>query len=163
VEIAKSLVSDIGSTYRRSQMTDAVSDAYSSYVDSHFKFLSEFCPHRSDLIKDIHHLYLLLSPESNSIVGFRYFYFPIEGKSCELLATFIDSEYRRKGYAAQLVRKSIEYANLKGIFRFIVRMSVEKTDERDGLFSFYNRLCAHMCPPNRFTLYYAGKEYEFGL
>lgn len=163
MKIVKCLVSDIGAKYRKSAMTETVRDAYRSYVETHFKFLAEHCQYKSHLKKERHHLYLLTSEETDSIEGFRYFYFPVDGDCCELFATFIDPRQRKKGFASEMVNKSIEYSNSKNIFHFIVRMSIERTAERDGLFSFYKILCSNICPPNMFTVYYAGKEYKFGL
>lgn len=160
MEIVQLLVSDIGKVYQKSEMTDPVRQAYESYVETHLKWLSEWCANADHLKNDIHHLYLLVD---DKIIGFRYFYFPSKGKYCELFAVFIDPNYRKKGFASKLIEQSIDFSNKKGITKFVVRISVDNKPYKEGLLSFYDKLCEKRCPPNQLTIYSSKGKREYGL
>ena len=162
MKIVKFLVSDIGKRYQKSKMTESVAQAYEAYVETHLKVLSDYCRNKDHLRSSIHHLYLLIE-DNDMIIGFRYFYFPSKGNYCELFTVFVDPKYRERGLASELIEKSIDFSIQNGISKFVVRIAVDNKPHREGLLSFYDKLCKRKCPPNKFTIYSSKGKIDYGL
>ena len=142
------------------RMSKETRESYEGFMESHWRFLKEYCPQGSHKIKGIHHALIGTDEISNNVVGYRYFYFPIESEYCELFNILVDSAYRRRGYATTLIKKSLEISLNRGVRSFIVRTS-SRSEERDALVKKYRSLAKEYCPPSKFTIYYDGNKYNY--
>lgn len=61
------------------------------------------------------HFVLFLFNEKNQIVGYMYLYLNIERKYTEFFATAVDLLYRNKGYAREMIYKSLTFIESNNI------------------------------------------------
>jgi len=135
------------------RMSEGTRKKYERFMEYHWKVLRNYCPHRSDQIEGMHHTLVAVDCDSDRVLGYRYFYFPVESNHCELFNVYVESNYRRKGIATSLIKNAIDISIDKGINKFTVSMA-EKSVERDSLVRKYTDLSKNYCQLCQFTILY---------
>jgi GNAT superfamily N-acetyltransferase len=75
--------------------------------------MKKFYDSKEEDIPTNHYIYLL--QDKTDIVGFRYFYLNSKTNFSELFAIAVDPSYRKKGYAKEMIEKSIEFLISQGV------------------------------------------------
>lgn len=135
------------------RMSAPTRESYERFMGVHWKYFKGQGPNRDDQIDRIHHTLLAVDSASGTILGYRYFFFPIESDHCELFNIYVDLNYRRRGIATSLIKRAIGISLEKGINKFIVRVA-ERSIERDALVRKYSDFSKHYCESTRFTIHY---------
>jgi len=137
-------------------MSEEMFESYTSFFESHLKFLKDFAPKESLKRRGIHHFVFALNADEDKILGFRYFFYSLDMSECELFFVYVDPKERKKGVASSLVDLSINVAKGHGISKFKVKLVAPKA-QREGLVRLYKALSLAYCPPCSFEICYEGK------
>lgn len=131
-----------------------------SYVQTN---IFEFGSFQASLgkIDKFRHLVTYAVNDEEKIVGFRYFFFKPSSSFCHLFATFVDTEYRRKGIGSRLIEEAFTIAASQGCSEFEIRLT-QPSPEKDGLFEWYRRYASENSHRFKFVIYYWIRMERYG-
>lgn len=140
---------------------EEVSKDAKSVIGAHLKLLGDFWTSRGKSDPNQHLCLLAIDETKNKAVAYRYFYFDPNIKHCELFATYVSSEYRRRGIAKNLFRAAIERGEREGCDYFIIRFA-SPNEERCGLVGYYQQFARkNATPSKRFSIYFCDRHIPF--
>lgn len=130
-----------------------------SYVKTNLEYFEKHYASKN-MVDPYKHVVVYAKNSIGKIVGFRYYLHIPGNQFCHLFAIFVDSEYRRKGIAKELIYESFKQAISEGCKEFEIRLT-EPTEEKDALFNLYTKY-AEKNRELKFVIYYWTKMVKLG-
>lgn len=114
-----------------------------------YRDMKKFYEGRGNIIPDEHYI-CLLGDNNDLIIGYRYHFFNPETKRGKLFSIAVDPEYRRKGYAKQMIYEALKLLEIKGITK--ITIPLVKNEEPFYILEKFYSTCEYKYPQIKFNV-----------